>query len=130
PTDRPTPSPTNTPTPSLTRTATQTPTLTGTPTRTLTPTISPTRTLTPKPVLTGLSVLFSIRNGNEIDFTFNLSGAQGFNDWEIIFADQNPTFPSPNSFSGPIGWTETFRPGLTVFHACAGSGGVCNGTAV
>jgi hypothetical protein len=126
-------SPTITRSATTTRTASPTPTRTATPTVTRTPTITPTPTRTPtptstsKPVVTGVSVTFSIVNGNELDFTFHLSGATGINDWEIFFDDQSPRFPEPSSFQGPSGWTETFAPGLSFFRACAGSNATCNG---
>ncbi len=119
-----------TPTPTIAPSLTPTPTPTPSPTRSPSPT--PTRTPTPKPVVTGLSVSFTVSptNPNQVTFTFNLFGAEGINDWEIIFADQSlQPFPQPQTFSGPTGWTETFAPGLPVFRACAGANAQCNGTA-
>jgi hypothetical protein len=71
-----------------------------------------------------------VTTGTSVVFTWHLSGATGINDFEIDPA-VNPGWGIPQQFFGPpSGWTETFHglPG-EVFHACAGSGGVCNGAA-
>jgi len=124
----PTPTYTSTTTSTITRTVTITPTLTPTPTSTTG--VPPIPTPTPTPTsgtITGISATFTT-TGNTMVLTFVVAGAV-INDFEVASVD-NPTFPTPLSFTGPDtpSWGETFTTvpgGGFLFHACTGQGSNC-----